>query len=184
MNHDATTLVGDLTDSSLFTGDVRQMAGSVIERYGPEEWRAVVLTTELHGHLGVYSLIGAKMGVRALELLSVPAGDVRVASAAGHEPPLSCLNDGLQVATGATLGQGTITIISGETAPAAVFTSGSRHLRLELRGTIAEQIGGTLRQLVQRCGGLTPEYWAQVRQLAIQYWRDLDRREAFDESWE
>lgn len=49
----------------LFTYDVRQIMDSAIARYGPEEWKANVMTDEFHGHLGVFSIVGAKMGIKA-----------------------------------------------------------------------------------------------------------------------
>ena len=46
-----------------------------IERFGLREWRAVVLTNEVHGHLGIYSSLGVK--VTSVEFLPnlVPVED-------------------------------------------------------------------------------------------------------------
>ena len=90
---------------------IEAMAERTIARWGKEEWRAVILTNEIHGHIGIYSTIGAKMGIYALELLSRlcnKAEELKVLSFAGSRPPISCFNDGLQISTGATLGHGAI----------------------------------------------------------------------------
>ena len=51
-----------------YADDVAQILTPSIERYGEQEWQAIVQTNELHGHLGIYSTIGAKMGLYAREL--------------------------------------------------------------------------------------------------------------------
>ena len=50
------------------------------------------------------------MGVRAREILHAPMDGIRAVSKAGNKPPLSCMNDGLQAAAGASLGRGAIRI--------------------------------------------------------------------------
>ncbi|MBW1708206.1 MAG: nucleoside hydrolase, partial [Deltaproteobacteria bacterium] len=55
-------------DPSLFREDVSPYVKKIISKYGLEEWKACLLTNEFHRHLGIYSLIGAKMGVRAREI--------------------------------------------------------------------------------------------------------------------
>ena len=57
-----------LLPADFYADDVRDIVGNCIQRYGEEEWRAVTLTNEIHGHLGIYSTLGAKMGIRAREL--------------------------------------------------------------------------------------------------------------------
>ncbi|NJK86924.1 MAG: hypothetical protein HC906_14035 [Bacteroidales bacterium] len=91
----------------LFNYDVRQIMDSAIARYGHDEWKACVITDEFHGHLGVFSIVGVKMGIKAREIFGVGPDELTVVSSAGLVPPYSCLNDGIQVSTGATLGQGT-----------------------------------------------------------------------------
>jgi pyrimidine-specific ribonucleoside hydrolase len=167
------------TEPELLQEDVRLLAAEIVARHGIEEWKAVLLTNEMHRHLGIYSLIGAKMGIRARELLEASLDELRVESRAGLEPPLSCLTDGLQVATGATLGRGTITLASQDTSPAAVFEKNGRVLELSLDQSVAERVREDIRVLVEKHGGLTPGYWADVRSLALRYWLELDRMEIF-----
>ena len=88
----------------MFNYDIRPIIDSAIARYGNDEWKANVMTDEFHRHLGVFSIVGAKMGIKARELFGVGADLLEVTSYAGTTPPYSCLNDGIQVSTGATLG--------------------------------------------------------------------------------
>ncbi len=97
-------------DRRSFQYDVRQIMDSAISRYGYDEWKANIMTDEFHGHLGVFSIVGAKMGIKAREIFGVGPDQLRVTSYAGLKPPYSCLNDGIQVSTGATLGMGTIQV--------------------------------------------------------------------------
>ena len=167
--------------SSFFREDVRPIVNKVIDIYGIEEWKACLLTNELHRHLGIYSLVGAKMGVRAREILEAPFDTLEVTSGAGNKPPLSCLNDGLQVSTGASLGRGTIEVITGKPAPSAVFFYGDIILTLTLKNEVWERVKKDIRKLVDKHGGMNKAYFKDVRALSIQYWLDLDRYDIFDE---
>lgn len=95
-------------DPELYSDDVRPIVTQTVARFGLEEWKAGILTHELHGHLGIYSILGVKMGLAAIEYLGAEPGHVSVYSYAGIKPPVSCMNDGLQVSTEATFGHGLI----------------------------------------------------------------------------
>lgn len=168
-------------DPALFREDVRHYVDRIIEKHGYEEWKACVLTNEFHRHLGIYSLIGAKMGVRAREVLEAPFDALTVVSYAGKKPPLSCMNDGLQVSTGASLGRGTITISDRAPNPEAVFVSGQTRLLLKLKSDVWEGIGKQIKAAVEKFGGLNPAYFSHIRDLSVRYWHDLDRQQIFEE---
>jgi len=170
------------SEPSLFREDIRPYIRKIIERYGLEEWKACLLTNEFHRHLGIYSLIGAKMGVRAREILEAPFDTLEVISYAGNEPPQSCMNDGLQVSTGASLGRGTIRVSEKQPSPEAWFVYYDTRLKMNLKIEIWEKIKKDIRALVSKYGALSPEYFSQVRRLSIQYWKDLDRRDIFNET--
>ena len=171
-------------DPSLFREDVSPYVDEIIDRYGIEEWKACLLTNEFHRHLGIYSLVGAKMGVRAREILEAPFDTLEVMSYAGNSPPLSCMNDGLQVSTGASLGRGTIRISDKQSLPEAVFVYNDIELKLRLKNAVWEKVKKDISELVAMHGDLTPAYFSDIRKLSIQYWRDLDRNDIFDESWQ
>ena len=98
----------------LYAEDIKPIVAKTIERYGHDEWKAAVLVNEIHGHPCIYAIIGVKMGIKVLEYFGAKAGTVKIISSAGAVPPVSCMNDGLQVSTGATLGCGLIASPSGE----------------------------------------------------------------------
>jgi pyrimidine-specific ribonucleoside hydrolase len=165
-----------------FRADVRDSVSRIVSRHGGEEWRAALLTNELHGHLGTFSLVGVKMGIRARERLGAALDEVEVLSFAGSEPPLSCLNDGLQASTGATVGRGTIRVEgAGGPRAEAEFVRGPERLRLRLKDSVRRRIEEDIRAAVEQCGNLTPEYFREIRRLSIRHWEEMDRAEIFEE---
>ena len=167
----------------LYKKNVSDFLPRVIRDFGLSEWKSVVLTNEIHGHTGIYSIIGVKMGVRALEYFNVGVNNLEVVSYAGSEPPLSCLNDGIQISTGATIGQGLIkvdkTVLPN---PAVIFVFNSKKIRIELKKEIAERIEADISKGVQQFG-MSDKYWAYVEELAYQYWQELDRHFIFNFSF-
>jgi pyrimidine-specific ribonucleoside hydrolase len=165
-----------------FRPDVRPFVEPIIARHGLEEFKAALLTNELHRHLGTYSILGAKMGIRAREVLGADLDTLTVVSEAGLRPPLSCMNDGLQVATGASLGRGAIQVREGEPSPAATFQYGSKKLTLRLKDEIFRRIRAEQEALVKRFGGMGPEYFREIRASSLRHWLEFDRREIFVET--
>jgi inosine-uridine nucleoside N-ribohydrolase/formylmethanofuran dehydrogenase subunit E len=166
----------------MYQYDVRKIMDSAISRHGSEEWKACVMTDEFHGHLGVFSIVGAKMGIRAREYFGVGPDMLTVVSYAGTKPPYSCLNDGIQVSTGATIGQGLITIVTDqETRPEAVFTNKGRSLRLKLKEEYLAVINRDIEEGILKFGLSDDGYWKLVRRSALEYWMDWNRDEIFEE---
>jgi pyrimidine-specific ribonucleoside hydrolase len=164
-----------------YAADVQVIMEDAIEGYGSEEWRLVVLTSELHGHLGIYAIIGAKMGLYAREILDAGHDELVIQSSAGSRPPVSCLNDGLQVSTGATLGHGLISIKEVETPiPAAEFTYNGKTVKISLKEVFQKDIERNIKEAIKIAGGLNDEYWQRVRELAISCWLEFDRKEIFE----
>lgn len=162
--------------------DVRPWMERIIAAHGLEEWKATLLTNELHRHLGTYSIIGAKMGIRARELLGAAFDELRVESHAGLKPPLSCLNDGLQVSTGASLGRGAIRVVENQPPVAeAVFIHDGKALRLRLKPAVVERIRADIADAIKQHGNLTAAYFAAIRKLSLQHWAELKRSEIFEE---
>jgi pyrimidine-specific ribonucleoside hydrolase len=182
----ATVIMADFpTAPEQLLPDVRELATQIIARHGFEEWKAAVLTSELHRHLGTYSIVGAKMGLRARERFNVALDELHVESHAGLKPPLSCVNDGLQVATGASLGRGTITVVTnGPPACEAVFSYGEMRLRLRLKPEFAKRIAADMAELEKRHGGTTPGYFQDVRGVSLKHWLNFDRATMFEEMME
>ncbi|UCD49795.1 MAG: formylmethanofuran dehydrogenase subunit E family protein [Phycisphaerales bacterium] len=139
------------TSRDLLRPDVGPVIDQIIVRHGRKECETVILTSEFHTHLGIYAIVGAKMGIRAREYFGVGLDELTVESFAGSQPPISCLNDGLQASTGATLGHGTISL-SSVTAPrpTAKFTYDGTIISLELKEAywqqVRQDIGGIIDQ--------------------------------------
>ncbi len=169
------------TKEAVLRADLRPLADQIIAAHGLEEWRICVLTSEVHHHLGIYALVGAKMGLRAREQLGAEFGTLRVTSRAGQQPPVSCFNDGLQVSTGATLGHGNIDVANDGPARAeAHFRAASRAATLRLKSSLEERLRSDLADALSVCGNLTPAYFRHVRRLALGYWLEWSRERIFD----
>ena len=167
-------------DPGLFVEDVAPITSEIIEKHGLKEWKIVVLTNEFHEHLGIYSILGAKMGLRAREYFHVGIDELKIESYAGSNPPVSCMNDGLQVSTGSTLGHGTITLGEGQVFPKARFAFKNRVIELSVRENLRQQIKMDVGYGVQTYGLDSTEYWDYIRELALQYWLELSRFDIFE----
>lgn len=167
-------------DTSDYISDIQLIMESTIKKYGKEEWAACVLTSELHRHLGVYSLIGTKMGIRAREYFGAGVDELRVVSFAGLNPPFSCLNDGLQVSTGATLGHGLISVNENTKLPKAEFYYLGQQITISLKEEYRNKIASEIRDLSIIYGLDSNIYWDLLRTLALQYWSNWDRHDIFE----
>jgi len=168
------------SDPLFYSADVEPSVTEIIKKYGTDEWTSGVLANELHRHLGVFAIVGVKMGIRAREYFCTGVDEFRVTSFAGSIPPLSCMNDGLQVSTGATPGHGLLTVISDTiTRPVAEFTYLNHTIRLTLKPEIAEKIQSELKEIDFVYGLDSNIYWELVRKNSIKYWFNLDRHDIF-----
>lgn len=174
-------LYGFPVNRELYVYDARQIMDSAITRYGIDEWKASVMTDEFHGHLGVFSIVGAKMGIFAREYFGIGTDLIEINTYAGSREPYSCMNDGLQVSTGATLGQGTIHLINDTIAkPQAVFTYQNQSILIKLKSEYLKELKSVIDKGVKNYGLEDEGYWNLVRQTSIKYWLEWDRKEIFD----
>ncbi len=167
-------------DPQFYTEDIQPYVKSIIEKHGHDEWTSCIITNELHRHLGVFATIGVKMGIRAREYFNTGVDEFHVLSFAGSVPPLSCMNDGLQVSTGATPGHGLFGVSDNPVRKAAAeFTYLNRKIKVSLRPEIEEKISSELKEINFIYGLDSNIYWELVRQNSIKYWLDMDRHEIF-----
>lgn len=167
--------------SSAYFDDLAPYVSEIIARYGENEWISGVIANELHRHLGVFAIIGVKMGIRAREYFNTGVDEFSATSHAGSTPPLSCMNDGIQVSTGATPGHGLLTVINDQPAsPSVEFSYMNSSIRLTLKPEIAKKISDELKEINYVYGLDSNIYWELVRKNSIRYWRELDRHEIFD----
>jgi len=167
-------------DTALYKPEYARIMTEIIERFGPVEWKAICMTNEIHGHTGIYSIVGAKMGIRAIEYFHVGVNNLNVITFAGYTPPLSCFNDGLQISSGATIGQGLITVSDSiSSTPSAIFEFNKQKVRISLKQEFAEKIQEEIVYGVSNYGLLSDTYWLYIEKLAIDYWAGFDRQEIF-----
>ncbi len=168
-------------ERGMFNYDIRPIIDTAIALYGYDEWKANVMTDEFHGHLGVFSIVGAKMGIKARELFGTGPDVIDVTTFAGSKPPYSCLNDGIQVSTGATLGMGTIHLAADSvTRPSAIFRYKGRAFLISLKKEYLEKVDSDINEGIVKFGLLDDGYWKLIRQNAIKYWVEWDRNKIFD----
>jgi pyrimidine-specific ribonucleoside hydrolase len=165
----------------MFNYDIRPIIDSAIALYGLDEWKANVMTDEFHGHLGVFSIVGAKMGIKARELFGVGPDMIEVTTYAGTKPPYSCLTDGIQVSTGATLGMGTIHLAEDSIArPMAVFRYKEHTFQISLKKEYLDKVDADINEGILKFGLMDDGYWKLIRYNALKYWIEWDRNKIFD----
>lgn len=166
--------------ASDYIEDIQNIMRETIQKWGKDEWATCVLTCEIHRHVGVYTLIGAKMGVRAREYFGAGMDELKIVSYAGLEPPFSCLNDGLQVSTGATLGHGLISVQKNSKIPQADFYYLGQKITISLKDEYKTQIASEIKKLSYIYGLDSNIYWDLVRDIAINGWKNWNRHEIFE----
>lgn len=162
--------------------DLRVRRESILQKNGRVEWFAQLQMNELHEHLGAYSIIGVKMGLRAAELLNAPPHGMKVVSHISGEPPQSCMNDGIIVSTGSTPGRTLFTIASRDGVGASVtFTRGGRSVTLRLKAEWETRIRSKIREILDEHSLEDPEYWIEVRRVGLEIWENWHRSDLFEE---
>jgi pyrimidine-specific ribonucleoside hydrolase len=161
--------------------DVRARRDAIVAANGEDEWFAELLLNELHQHLGAYSILGVKMGLRAAELLNAPRHGMAVVSHAPATQPESCFDDGLLAATGSTPGRG---LFRQEPGPPgsiqASFAYNRRRVTLRLKDAYREQIQGRIGELLGQYSLADQGYWDGVRAFGLEIWQDWHRLDLFE----
>lgn len=169
-------------DAVIYNADAAALIREgVPEKFGTEEWTAIVLTHEFHQHVGIYTLLGAKMAVRARELLGAPMRAVEVVAETTRKQPFACMVDGLQVGLGSTLGQNLIEVPEdGTPAVAARFAFGGHTIRLSLKPEYSDRLATIISDARAAHGDLTPAYFEAVEKASYDVWKEFDRKEIFE----
>jgi pyrimidine-specific ribonucleoside hydrolase len=161
--------------------DVRARRDDIVAANGEDEWFAMLLLNELHQHLGAYSILGVKMGLRAAELLNAPRHSMAVVSHAPATQPESCFDDGLLAATGSTPGRGLFRQEPGQEGTIrASFAYNRRRVTLRLKDAYLDQIRGRIAELLARYSLADQGYWDGVRSLGLEIWQDWHRLDLFE----
>jgi len=164
-----------------FRRRIRERKARIIAAHGANEWLAQVLLNEMHQHLGAYSIIGVKMGLRAAELLNAPHHAMLVTSEVTDRQPVSCLNDGLIMAVCSTPGRGLFRQAPGPPDRIqATFEYNGRRLTLSLKKEYQERIQRRIAELLKKHTLEDDAYWAGVAELGLEIWETWHRRDLFD----
>lgn len=108
------------------------------------ENRLLTQAGRFHGHIGPYLAIGLRMGFIANEFLGRAPMQTRAVVRVEPRPPRSCVVDGIQFASGCTMGKRNIEIEPDPAAVEVTFTSGERSLRITLRGDFRKAMDAEL----------------------------------------
>ncbi len=98
-----------------------------------------------HGHIGPFLAVGLKMGQAANERLGRLPMDMKAVVWVEGRPPRSCVLDGIQYATGCTMGKGNITIEPDGSKVAARFTTKAGTVLVGLTGRFLAAIENDLK---------------------------------------
>ncbi len=93
-----------------------------------------------HGHLGPYAVIGYRMGLLANDKLGDDPFAKHAVALTGITTPISCIIDGIQLASGCTLGKGNIAVHGDGEAAARFIGDDGAVLHLTLRPAVQEEI--------------------------------------------
>jgi len=94
---------------------------------------------KFHGHLGPFLVLGLKAGLFANEALGKDCFKTRATVKTEIVPPCSCFVDGVQVATGCTMGKGNIEL-KKEDSLSVMFMKDCKKLELCLRNDVFESL--------------------------------------------
>ena len=167
------------TEGYMVMKDIAKYSKELISRHGYNEFKITALCSEIHSHIGIYNILGAKVGLRILEYLHAGLDEIKLVSYAGHQPPVSCFNDGLQVGTGSTIGYGTISVdTTKQIYPAVLVTYNNRKILFKIKPEFIEMAANDISELVQKHGLESEMYWNVLRQISIEkYWLNVSRYE-------
>jgi formylmethanofuran dehydrogenase subunit E len=98
-----------------------------------------------HGHLGPYLVLGLRMGLLATTLLKKSHFELQAEIHTPKNPPHSCLVDGIQLATGCTMGKGNITLAEDEEMY-GIFSTDTESVKLCMKKDVLSSIPDATRE--------------------------------------
>jgi formylmethanofuran dehydrogenase subunit E len=103
-----------------------------------------------HGHIGPFLAIGLRMGLIANEMLGRAPMQTRARVRVEPRPPRSCVVDGIQYASGCTMGKRNIEIEPDPAAVSVVFTRDETSLHVTLRDDFLRAMEEELRGAAEK----------------------------------
>jgi formylmethanofuran dehydrogenase subunit E len=120
--------------------DTRQEARTLLAR-----------AVDFHGHLGPFLILGIRMGVMARSILKAQNhNDVAVVVSVNRKPPESCTVDGVQIASGCTLGKGTIRVSESTDHVAGDFHAGNRACTITVKPKLLSELLDRLKKATEK----------------------------------
>lgn len=170
------------TEGYMVMSDVQNFSSQIVEKHGYSEFKIVALSSEIHSHLGLYSILGAKTGLRIMEYLHAGLDEIEIVSYAGYNPPISCFNDGLQVGTGSTIGYGTISVDTSKGIfPSVLVKYNGRKILFTIKPEFVDMARSDIGKLIKMHGLESDMYWLKLRELSIkEYWLGISRFDLLD----
>jgi formylmethanofuran dehydrogenase subunit E len=106
---------------------------------------------DFHGHLGPFLIVGIRMGVIARSMLKAQNhSDLTAVVFVNPNPPASCVVDGVQIASGCTLGRGTIRVSESTDHVAGEFHAGNRICRITVKPNLLNELVDGLRKSTEK----------------------------------
>jgi pyrimidine-specific ribonucleoside hydrolase len=170
------------TSGFMLKKDIDEVSAQLIERHGYAEFKIASLTSEIHSHMGIYSILGAKMGLRIMEYLHAGLDEINIITYAGYNPPVSCFNDGLQVGTGSTIGYGTIKVDTAQgIKPEVLVAYNGRQILFRIKSDIIAEIQKDVGAIIKAYSLESDLYWSKLREVSIKkYWLNMSRFDIFE----
>jgi len=120
------------------------------------------LAIGFHGHLGPFLILGLRAGLFANQVLGKDCFNTEAVVETDLKPPCSCFVDGVQVATGCTMGKRNIELIKGS-GLSATFTKGERKIRIELkRNLLIQLLSDNENNNVKSVAHMSTEHFANI----------------------
>lgn len=94
-----------------------------------------------HGHLGPFLVLGLKAGLSGVDYLGKDYFELKAEVETALHPPRSCFIDGIQFASGCTIGKGNLKIKAGD-GVSVEFTRGERKINIVIKKDILEVLDG------------------------------------------
>lgn len=127
-------------------------------------------TLKFHGHRCWASVAGVRAGLAALRELNVPRAGGRQLHAfieIGEDHGGTCFGDGVQYATGCTLGKANIEKMNyGKLAVTVVERTSNRAIRVSYKPTLQKKIGESA-FMVKRGQGMEPDQIPEAEQMEL-----------------
>lgn len=95
-----------------------------------------------HGHLGPFLVIGVRAGLIGLMRLGVEKGDPKLAATVmlKNSIPLSCILDGVQIATGCTIGNKRLRLVDSSSVAVRFENKNGEQIEIEVVPTVLHRL--------------------------------------------